>query len=58
MNLKSDITRSKRQMHAACLNLNANMRNAEPRQSLERVSGEKSHVEEQLREKGMLINQI
>ena len=51
VNLKADITRSKRQMHAACLNLNANMRNAEPRQSLERVSGEKSQVEEQLREK-------
>ena len=51
VNLKGDVTRSKRQMHAACLNLNANMRNAEPRQSLERVSGEKSQVEEQLREK-------
>ena len=25
-NLKGDITRSKRQMHAACLNLNANLR--------------------------------
>ena len=51
VNLKADMTRSKRQMHAACLNLNANLRTAEPRQSLERVSGEKSQVEEQLREK-------
>ena len=50
-NIKSDITRSKRQMHAACLNLNANLRTAEPRQSLDRLSGEKSQIEEQLREK-------
>jgi hypothetical protein len=54
-NVKSDITRSKRQMHAACLNLNANLRSTEPRQSLDRVSNEKSQIEEQLREKVLSI---
>ncbi|CAG5101476.1 Oidioi.mRNA.OKI2018_I69.YSR.g17126.t1.cds [Oikopleura dioica] len=49
--LRDDITRSKRQMHAACLNLNAKLRTAEPRQSLDRMSDEKSQVEQQLREK-------